>query len=157
MFSSALGPNPSSLFLERPAVTETQDLRFVTEREMQVEQSPWGPLDWLSRPGLTQAQQLLLIRVHLPPGKAHQFHCHPHQEEIIYVLSGQVEQWVDKECRQLKGGDTAHIPTGVVHGSYNYGQSEAVLLAILSPAKITGPALVDLCREEPWCSLKKPM
>jgi quercetin dioxygenase-like cupin family protein len=132
-------------------------LRFVTRTEMQVEQSPWGPLEWLSRPGLTQAQHLLLIRVRIPPGKGHQFHRHPHQEEIIYVESGEVEQWVDRDCRQLKPGESAHIPANMVHGSYNYGQVEAVLLAILSPAKFDGPALVDVCQDEPWRSIKKPL
>ena len=30
-------------------------------------------------------------------------------------------------------------------------------LAILSPATFDGPALIDVSREEPWCSLKEPM
>lgn len=138
-------------------MVQTQPLRFVTAKEMQVEQVPWGPLEWLSRPGLTEAQQLLLVRVRIPPGKAHQFHRHPHQEEIIYVESGQCEQWVDRECRKLKPGESAHIPVNMVHGSYNCTDKELVLLAILSPAKISGPALVDVCEQEPWRSIKKPM
>jgi hypothetical protein len=37
-------------------------LRFVTAKEMQVEHLPWGPHDWLCRPGLVEAEQLLLVR-----------------------------------------------------------------------------------------------
>jgi len=76
-------------------------LQFVTALEMQVEPSPWGPHEWLSRPGLTDARELLLVRVRMPPGRAHQFHRHPAMEEIIYVLSGTAEQWVGRERREL--------------------------------------------------------
>lgn len=131
-----------------------QPLRFVTESEMQVEQLPWGPHDWLCRPGLTEAENLLLVRVHMPPGEAHKFHRHPEMEEIIYVLSGTAEQWVDREKRILTAGQTAHIPIDVVHGTYNAGEDTLEFLAILSPAKISGPPLVDVSDEEPWKSMR---
>ena len=129
-------------------------LRFVTEQEMQVEELPWGPHDWLCRPGLTDAEDLLLVRVHMPPGEAHKFHKHPEMEEIIYVLSGTCEQWVDRDMQILKPGQIAHIPKDVVHGSYNAGEDTLEILAILSPAKIEGPPLVDVSEEEPWKSLR---
>ena len=132
-------------------------MRFVTAKELQIEQSPWGPHEWLSRPGLTEAEALLLVRVRMPPGRAHQFHTHPEMEEIIYVESGTAEQWVDRDRRTLGPGESAHIPKGVVHGTYNAGTDALVFLAILSPAKIAGPALVDVHTEEPWRSLKSPM
>ena len=132
-------------------------LRFVTADDIQVEELPWGPHDWLCRPGLTDAEGLLLVRVRMPPGKAHQFHHHPAMEEIIYVLEGQAEQWVDREHRILRPGEMAHIPLGVVHGTYNPFETTLRFLAILSPAKFSGPALVDVCQEEPWRGLKTPV
>lgn len=128
--------------------------RFVTEAEMQVEQLPWGPHDWLCRPGLTAAEDLLLVRVSMPPGTGHAFHRHPEMEEIIYVISGTAEQWVDREKRILTAGQIAHIPKDMVHGTYNAGSETLVFLAILSPAKIQGPPLVDVSQEEPWRSLR---
>jgi len=132
-------------------------LKFVTASEIQVEGSPWGPHEWLSRPGLTEADDLLMVRVLMPPGRAHQFHRHPALEEIIYVISGTAEQWVDREHRLLGPGEMAHIPRNVVHGTYNAGADTLVFLAILSPAKFEGPALVDVHTEAPWRSLKRPM
>lgn len=134
-----------------------QLLRFITVGDIQVEELPWGPHDWLCRPGMVAAEGLLLVRVHMPPGKAHQFHYHPALEEIIYVLEGQAEQWVEREHRVLKPGEMAHIPAGVVHGTYNPFETTLRFLAILSPAKFEGPALVDVCQEEPWRSLKTPV
>jgi quercetin dioxygenase-like cupin family protein len=129
-------------------------LRFVTANEMQVETLPWGPHEWLSRVGLTAADDLALVRVRMPPGTGHAFHRHPALEEIIYVVSGTAEQWVDRESRTLAAGDIAHIPRDVVHGTYNAGADTLVFLAILSPAKFAGPALVDVSLEEPWRTLR---
>lgn len=131
--------------------------RFITDAEMQVDPSPWGPHEWLSRPGLTEAEGLLLVRVRMPVGKAHQFHRHPTMEEIIYVLSGTAEQWVDRERRTLRAGESAHMPRDVVHGTYNGGDTPLVFLAILSPANAAGPALIDVHTEEPWRSLRTPL
>ena len=133
------------------------DQVFITRSELQVEPSQWGPHEWLSRPGLTAAQELLMVRVLMPPGRAHQFHRHPTMGEIIYVVSGSAEQWVGKEKRLLGPGDAAHIPMDVVHGTYNAGSDTLVFLAILSPAVFEGPALIDMHLEEPWRSLKMPM
>lgn len=129
-------------------------LRFITQDDVQVEELPWGPHEWISREGLTQAEHLLLVRVTMPPGKAHKFHRHPHMEEIIYVVSGHAEQWVHKTAQCLGPGDAAHIPMDVVHGTYNAGDENLVFLAILSPAKSTGPALIDVSNDEPWVNLK---
>jgi len=132
----------------------TNPLRFVTDREIEVETLPWGDHEWLSRPGLTAADELLLVRVRMPPGTGHAFHRHPSMEEIIYVVSGTAEQWVDRESRSLGPGDSAHIPRDVVHATHNAGSEMLVFLAILAPAKSEGPALVDMADSEPWCSLR---
>jgi quercetin dioxygenase-like cupin family protein len=124
---------------------------------MESEPSPWGPHEWLCRQGLTDARELMLVRVRMPAGQAHQFHRHPGMEEIIYVESGTAEQWVDAEKRLLNAGEIAHIPRGVVHGTYNAGAGALVFLAILSPATFEGPALVDVHLEEPWRSLRTPL
>lgn len=128
--------------------------RFVTANEMLVEHAPWGPHEWLSRPGLTDAEHLLLVRVRMPAGKGHAFHRHPGMEEIIYIESGIAEQWVGEERRLLRAGESAHIPRDVVHGTYNVGTDTLVFLAILSPAKSNEPGLVDESMNEPWSTLR---
>ncbi|MFO0944423.1 MAG: cupin domain-containing protein [Planctomycetota bacterium] len=135
-------------------MSESSARRFVTEAELEVEELPWGPHEWLCRPGLVDADKLMLVRVRMPAGTGHAFHRHPAMEEIIYVVEGQAEQWVDKECRRLRAGEIAHIPVNVVHGTYNPFLEPLVFLAILSPAKFTGPALVDVSQEEPWLTLR---
>lgn len=128
--------------------------RFVTDGDVELEASPWGYREALCRPGFTAAERLLLVRVHMPPGRAHPFHRHPAMEEIIHVISGTAEQWVERDSRLLGPGDVAHIPRNVVHGTYNAGTEPLVFLAILSPAGAAGPGVVDVSAEEPWRSLR---
>lgn len=129
-------------------------LRFISADDVEVEELPWGTHAWISRIGLTEAEQLMLVRVTMPPGKGHAFHRHPAMEEIIYVIDGRAEQWVDRDKRVLTAGDAAHILVDMVHGTYNAGDADLVFLAILSPAVFEGPALVDVSEDEPWVTMR---
>lgn len=135
-------------------MSKTRILRFIAKGDVQVKELPWGPHEWISRHGLTQADRLMLVRVTMPPGQGHAFHRHPALEEIIYVISGKAEQWVDRDVQLIGPGDAAHIPMDVVHGTYNAGENDLVFLAMLSPAIFDGPALVDVSEQEPWVSLR---
>ena len=132
-------------------------LRFVSGSEVEIEELPWGPHEWLVREGLTENEHLMLVRVRMPPGCAHQFHRHPHMEEILYYLEGRPQQWVGEQQRILGPGDVAHIPMNEVHGTYNVFEEPVTFLAILGPAKIQGPMLIDVYKDEPWCSIKHPI
>ncbi len=135
-------------------MSRSELLRFITKDDIQVDELPWGPHEWISREGMTEAEHLMLVRVRMPENQAHRFHRHPAMEEIIYVISGEAEQWVDREKRVLGPDDAAHIPMDVVHGTYNAGTEELVFLAILSPAVFEGPALIDMSGVAPWSDLR---
>lgn len=130
--------------------------RFVTSKNAEVELAPWGKHWWLSKPELTGTELLTLVRVTMRPGAGHQFHYHPAREEIIYVVEGVAEQWVDQEKRSLKAGEIAFIPKNVVHAIHNASKKPMTFLAILSPAEAEGPFLVDCYEDEPWRSLRAP-
>ena len=130
--------------------------RFVTARQAEIELAPWGKHWWLSRPGFTDTQQLTLVRVTMRPGTGHQFHYHPSREEIIYIVDGVAEQWVDREKKRLKAGEIAFIPENVVHAIHNVSSAPMTFLAILSPAEAPEPFLVDVYDQEPWRTLRPP-
>ena len=111
-------------------------LYFVTKDEAEGEVSQYCSMEWMSRTGLTPAT--------MPVGGSHPFHWHPLMEEIIYVLEGEAEQWVDQDRRILGPGETAHIPTNRVHGTYSVGAGPLVFLAMLSPAEFDGPATIHV-------------
>ena len=122
----------------------------------QVNLDDFGTSSWLSNPPNTGTKQLTVIDVNLDPGKGHNFHKHPHQEEVVLVVAGKVEQWVDRENRILGPGDSAFIPADVVHASFNCGDQSAKIIVTLGPC--VGPVgyeLVDVSDEAPWKTLRK--
>lgn len=126
---------------------------FITEAEALKEDFKGRTNYWMCRPEITNAKDLQICRAVLPPGEGHDFHHHPELEEAIYVLEGEIEQWVGEECRRLKVGECAHMEAGVVHATFNPSDQDAVILAILSPGSQDGPFMVDVSAEEPWASL----
>ncbi|MFM7742301.1 MAG: cupin domain-containing protein [Verrucomicrobiota bacterium] len=132
----------------------TQTLRFVTKADALKEEYKGRTNYWLTRPELTGAKDLQVCEATLPAGEGHAFHTHPELEEMIYVLAGEVEQWVETEKRILRPGDAAHIPAGVVHATFNVSTADATVLAILSPGASRGPFMVDVSTEAPWKNLR---
>lgn len=128
--------------------------RFITTAEALQEDYKGRTNYWVCRPEVCEAKDLQVCRAVLPAGEGHNFHTHPELEEVIYVLEGHVEQWVEKEKRLLGPGEVAHIPKGIVHATFNPTAHDAVILAILSPAASQGPFLVDVSQEEPWRSIR---
>jgi quercetin dioxygenase-like cupin family protein len=133
-----------------------RQLRFVTANTARIERAAWGKHWWLSEPELTGTRLLTMVRVTMRPGTGHHFHYHPSREELIYIVDGAAEQWVDREKRLLKTGECAFIPAKAVHAIFNSSRKPMTFLAILSPAEAPGPFLVDVYEEEPWRSLRRP-
>ena len=129
--------------------------RFVTAAEKIDFQSPWTLEEWICRSDIVNNEHLMMVRANMEPGRSHPFHSHPTREEMIYIISGKAEQWVGQQKKILGPGDTAFIPMGEIHGTWNVGDEMLVFLAILSPAKADEPGLVDPSQEEPWKSLRK--
>lgn len=128
--------------------------KFVSFEETIVERFPEKAHFWYCRPDMVGDTNLLFVRCQMQAGHAHKFHCHPKMEEILYVLSGTAEQWVEREKRILTPGNSVYIPANIVHGTYNIGPGVLDFLAILSPAKSEGPGTVDVSEQEPWKSLR---
>ncbi len=129
--------------------------KFVISSAAERETLEWGTLGWMSRPTTTGARELVVIEVTLSPGRGQNFHQHPDQEEVIYVLEGEVEQWLEAERRVLHPGDAVFIKPDVVHASFNIAAAPARLLAILGPCVEDGGYVsVEMGEAEPWRSLR---
>jgi quercetin dioxygenase-like cupin family protein len=128
---------------------------FVLATEVIREKMDRGERGWLSRPSTTGATQLVVIEASFAPGGCHSFHKHPDQEEVLYVISGTVEQWIGEEKRAMSAGDSCFIPKDTVHAAFNDAAREARVLAILGPCIGEGGlGIVEVAHEEPWASLR---
>lgn len=82
-----------------------------------------------------RAAGLMGIGVHLvrvPPGTRTSFpHAESEEEEFVYVVSGEVDAWIDGELHRMVAGDFAAFPagTGICHTFINDGDREALLLS----------------------------
>lgn len=88
--------------------------RFTSSGEVTREKVPWGSPAWFSSPAVSGANALAVVEVTFNPSSGHSFHKHPNQEEVIYVIDGEIEQWVDRQKRVLEAGDSAFIGKDVV-------------------------------------------
>lgn len=69
------------------------------------------------------------------PGATSDFHVHPHQEEVFYVLEGALTM-VDKHQNKLTAGpgQALYVAAGDEHAAFNLGNVKAVYLAVKAPA-----------------------
>ena len=90
-------------------------------------------------------------------GDGFNFHEHPNQTEILYLMSGSLEVWIDTERRTMHAGDTLYLPAGTIHAAFNVSEEEARMFVVLNP-RITseelGLEIVDHSEEAPWNTLR---
>ena len=129
--------------------------KFRIDGEVNPDAFPFGTLRWISHPSSTGAQQITAMEARIIPGQGHDFHKHPDQEEVIFVVAGRLEQWIDHEMRILGPGDAVFIPPGMVHASFNAGDEELQMVVVFSPAVgDMGFVAVDMTAEAPWKELR---
>ena len=129
--------------------------QFRLAHEVEKQDVGMAVLGWICHPASTRARQLVVVvEGSFPTGQGHSFHKHPDQEELIYVISGTVEQWVGREMRMLGPGDAAFMPAGTVHASLNGGGGEARLPAIFGPSLGAGFETIEMAGEVPWSTLR---
>jgi len=129
--------------------------KFILTSDVEREQLDWGELGWISRPAKTGATDITVIEVTLNPGGGHNFHKHPTQEEVIYVMSGEIEQWLEDQKHILRKGESIFIDADIVHASFNEGSEPALLMVVLGPcAGEDGYIVEEVADQEPWRSYR---
>lgn len=128
---------------------------FIKLEDVRREPFDWGVIGWRLIPA-SGATTLVVMDVELEPGGGHDFHRHPGQEEIIIVKEGRITQYVEQEHTELGPGDSAFVPEGTVHASFNDGDVTAKLQVVIGPSLggETGYGLEDVADQEPWASLR---
>lgn len=124
---------------------------FVEPNDVETQVFDWGKLKWLSTPDVTGGDRFSAGVVRLEPGKGHERHTHPDSDEILYVISGEGEQEVADETRDIEAGEMVFVPEGVEHGTRNTGWETMVLLAVYAP-----PGPEEVLADLPGCEIVPP-
>lgn len=109
---------------------------------------------WHYHPDIVKKADSYMVKVNVPKGMGHDFHRHPKMHEILYILKGRAEQWVEGEMQFLEVGDSVYIDADVVHATFNAGEGELEFLAILSPPEGWEAGTLDVGKEEPYMSYR---
>ena len=129
--------------------------RFFMRDELAWETPYWGRMTWVARPDVTGSRDIVVGEVEFAPGGFHHFHFHPGQEEVLYVLEGRVEQWLDQEHRVLGPGESVFIGRDVVHASFNVSDGQSRIVVVVGPCVgDKGYVAVEVAGEAPWNQLR---
>ena len=131
-----------------------QHWKFMKKEDLMFEKVLGRGHHWHYHPALAQQGDCFMVKVIIKPGEGHNFHKHPEMNEILYVLKGQVEQWVEDDMQLLNTGESVYIMANVVHASFNDGTEDLELLAILSPQEGWQAGTVDVFQELPYSNYR---
>lgn len=73
-----------------------------------------------------------------PPQSHAPAHVHDKSEEVIYVLSGEGEIYMDGKPEKLRPGTWVYIPTNTTHSIKNDSQEVMKVVYVFSPPVIQG-------------------
>jgi quercetin dioxygenase-like cupin family protein len=80
---------------------------------------------------VTGSVQLCMFQQWCDPGKGAPTHLHA-VEEVLTVLDGEAEMWMDEERARLTAGQSMVIPAGRKHGFRNVGHGTLHVQATLA-------------------------
>ncbi|MFC4248817.1 cupin domain-containing protein [Natribaculum luteum] len=129
-------------------MSDNSDDYFVGSEDVSTQVFDWGTLKWMATPDVNDSERLSAGVVQLEPGRGHELHTHPDSDEVLYVVSGEGEQTVAGETREVAAGEMIYIPADVEHGTQNTGWETLKLLAVYAP-----PGPEDVLAEMPECTV----
>ena len=83
----------------------------------------------------TKNNEIHLWRI--SPGEWIYPHIHPHNDDIWYIIQGIGEYYTaSQEKKTVRPGDVAVAWPGDVHGIFNSGPEDIIIMSVLSPLPI---------------------
>jgi len=68
----------------------------------------------------------------IEPGQKNPLHAHPNAEEVLYLISGELDHSLDGAMYRLKAGDAIRVPAGAKHDARCVGQAPATMVVCYS-------------------------
>lgn len=74
-----------------------------------------------------------VIEIISPPGKGVSLHVHDNEDELVYLLEGEIEVTLGDQTMTAVAGVMALLPRGIPHGFVNKGDKPSRLLDTILP------------------------
>jgi quercetin dioxygenase-like cupin family protein len=98
---------------------------------------------------------LAFFHLVVPPMSGPPLHVHTREDELFYVLEGEIVFELDGERHTVGAGDTVYLRRGVVHAYQNFTTSDARLLIATTPGGFSD-FFVELSAATPPGALPAP-
>ena len=73
-----------------------------------------------------------------PPGGGPPLHIHRTEDELFFVLDGEISFFIDGRVIRARAGETAFVPRGAAHCFKNISTRPARVLVLFTPGHIEG-------------------
>ncbi len=124
-------------------------VRVVSLSDTPRQQLPGRELQWLVTPETIGAEKISMAVMDCPSGSTvRPLHSHRDIEEILFILEGEGEAWVDGEVAAFRQGDAVLFPANSKHMVRNTGHTSLRTCSIFSPP--TSPDSYSLYEGEGW-------
>ena len=106
----------------------------ISDCDVPMMQVQWGRTKILLGPGSEARDPGVMMKItEYMPGGAHDWHSHPDQCEVIFVLSGRGLTETAAGKQEIVPGDMVYVPAGVRHATYNTHVEPLRAIIIKSP------------------------
>lgn len=109
-------------------------MKNIHESDVEEKAVPGRFIRWIADKKTMQPEFLSSCIIRVMPGETVQpAHSHPEGEELIYLISGSGEAWVDGEIEPMRAGTAVLFEKGSVHMIRNAGSDEMKVICFFSP------------------------
>jgi mannose-6-phosphate isomerase-like protein (cupin superfamily) len=98
---------------------------------IEYEKVVWGLTKEIIAPKNVGSEKVKVKITEYLPGYAHKPHVHPHQEEVIFVLSGRGATETEGRKMEIGPGSVVFVAAGEPHATYNLSDSEPLKAIII--------------------------
>ena len=104
--------------------------RVITPRDLETQVFDFATVQWFIGERFSFGISLM------PPGGGHEKHSHPGIEEVLYVISGEMDEvfYPEEKKYHVTPGSFVHIPPGKEHATEVVSWEPVKVLAIYVPA-----------------------
>ena len=108
-------------------------VNIVSESDIEPLKLPGRELQWIVTPETIGAERLSIAIMNCPAHSiVRPLHAHKGIEEVIFILQGEGEAWVDGDLGRFKKGDAVLFPVGSKHQVRNTGDEPLITASIFS-------------------------
>jgi mannose-6-phosphate isomerase-like protein (cupin superfamily) len=109
-------------------------MKVIHETDVEEKKGPGRFIRWIADEKTMQPQYFSSCVIRVLPGETVQpAHSHPDGEELIYIVSGIGQAWVDGEIQPMRTGTAVLFEQGQVHMIRNIGDEEMKVVCFFAP------------------------